>query len=79
MEELHNWEDQAYHNFLAKKDELLGEYPGQYYPFKLENLFANACQKIAQGLVYEKYTGDQAATLLKGTYKAYEELKNDLN
>lgn len=72
-------EQTAYDDFLAKKNNALGDTKGQFYPFKLENLFADECERIAQGLIYEKFNSDQASSMLIGIYKGYKELKNDLN
>lgn len=79
MEQSQNLENEVYQNFLTIKDEFLGGNPGQFYPFRLENLFADECEKIALGLIYGKYNSEQGATMLIGVYRAYKELRTDLN
>ncbi len=79
MTHVPEFEKAAYNDFLTKKSDTLGSTKGQFYPFQLENLFADECEKIARGLIYEKYNSDQASSMLIGVYKGYKELKNDLN
>ena len=79
MAERSELEAEAYNDFINKKNNTLGQIPGQFYPYRLEDLFATECENIARGLIYEKYNSDQAASILKGVYKGYRELKKDLN